>query len=669
MASTFKTPGVYVEEITKFPPSVAQVETAIPAFIGYTENSQYRGEDLALKPVRISSLVEYEARFGGAPPVDVSSINLDSDNNVVVSTTNSKYYLYYSLQLFFNNGGGACYIVSVGNYNSSVTKAALESGLNKLEKADEPTLILFPDGIQLGKTSLYELYQLALAQCAKLMDRFLIADVHIQNPLDEELVSTDIQEFRDKIGMGNLSYGAAYYPYLKVNLGRNIRYRDIKNKVQKLGTTINWANYADAQDQQLVSDLNNSVTAVVELEIIIRNYLTSRSISSAEEGFLIAQNALMAEVDAVTGNIPNIKARYKALLEFIYDYAYTFLQQAANSTNISGAVKSLITAKIGDLIPDVTQLIKIDNASGAATNDTGSYPIYDDNTRVWTTGGYWGTIFGSVTPGFSFTYSPVTTNSAADLPKYKQNIADAKPFIKDIFYKIFSAVTQIYTDAHQIEKDKETSALLRIPVLQNVINRLKTDLFIMPPSSGVAGIYASVDNSRGVWKAPANTSLNSVTAPSVTITHADQEGLNVDVNAGKSINAIRAFSGKGILVWGARTLAGNDNEWRYISVRRFYNMVEESVRKSTERFVFEPNDANTWVRVRAMIENFLTLQWRAGALAGAKPEDAFYVRVGLNQTMTALDILEGRMIVEIGMAVVRPAEFIILRFSHKMQES
>ena len=98
-------------------------------------------------------------------------------------------------------------------------------------------------------------------------------------------------------------------------------------------------------------------------------------------------------------------------------------------------------------------------------------------------------------------------------------------------------------------------------------------------------------------------------------------------------------------------------------------MVEESVKKATEQFVFESNDANTWVKVRAMIENFLNLQWRAGALAGAKPNDAFYVRVGLGETMTAEDILNGIMAIEIGMAVVRPAEFIILKFSHKMQES
>lgn len=91
--------------------------------------------------------------------------------------------------------------------------------------------------------------------------------------------------------------------------------------------------------------------------------------------------------------------------------------------------------------------------------------------------------------------------------------------------------------------------------------------------------------------------------------------------------------------------------------------------EATEQFVFEPNDRNTWTRVRSMIENFLLVQWRNGALAGAKPEDAFFVKVGLPETMTALDILEGRMNVEIGMAVVRPAEFIILKFSHKMQVS
>ena len=200
-------------------------------------------------------------------------------------------------------------------------------------------------------------------------------------------------------------------------------------------------------------------------------------------------------------------------------------------------------------------------------------------------------------------------------------------------------------------------------------NAIESNRVIMAPSSAMAGVYAKVDSTSGVFKAPANVGLNYVVAPTVKISHEDQESLNVDPTAGKSINAIRSFVGKGNLVWGARTLDGNSNERRYISVRRFFNMVEESVKKATERFVFEPNTANTWIRVQTMIENFLNQQWQDGALAGSKPEEAYYVSVGLNKTMSAQDILEGRMNIEIGMAAVRPAEFIVLRFSHKLQEA
>lgn len=199
---------------------------------------------------------------------------------------------------------------------------------------------------------------------------------------------------------------------------------------------------------------------------------------------------------------------------------------------------------------------------------------------------------------------------------------------------------------------------------QNALRNLPME---MPPSPGVVGQYASVDNARGVWKAPANVSIDLVSKPMIKITDKEQEILNVDTTGGKSVNVIRSFVGRGpSIIWGARTLAGNSNEWRYIPVRRFFNMVEESVKKATTQFVFEPNDLNTWSRVKSMIDNFLVQQWRAGALMGTTPEQAFFVKVGLNETMDEVDIWEGRMIVEIGMAVVRPAEFIILRFSHKM---
>ncbi|MBC7508967.1 MAG: phage tail sheath family protein [Ferruginibacter sp.] len=192
---------------------------------------------------------------------------------------------------------------------------------------------------------------------------------------------------------------------------------------------------------------------------------------------------------------------------------------------------------------------------------------------------------------------------------------------------------------------------------------------VLPPSSAIAGVYAYVDTTRGVWKAPANVVLKSVSAPVIQISAAQQGDLNVDPAGTKSINAIRSIAGLGISVWGARTMDGNDKEWKYVNVRRFFNMVEESVQKSTLWAVFEPNTKNTWVKVKGMIESYLLTKWIEGALAGSKPEEAFFVKVGLPETMSSDDILEGKMIVKIGLAVSRPAEFIILQFTHKQQTS
>lgn len=217
---------------------------------------------------------------------------------------------------------------------------------------------------------------------------------------------------------------------------------------------------------------------------------------------------------------------------------------------------------------------------------------------------------------------------------------------------------------------KKMSDLGQGSLLYNKIQaEFQKQYVVLPPSGAIAGLYTRIDDTKGVWKAPANESLLAVVKPDLVISSREQENLNIDANSGKSINAIRSFPGFGTLVWGARTLNGNDNEWKYISVRRFFNMVEESIKKSSQWAVFEPNTISTWVKMQAMIENYLFLKWREGALAGNKPEQAYYVRVGLGTTMTSVDVLEGRMNVEIGMAVARPAEFIVLKFTQLMQQA
>jgi len=205
-------------------------------------------------------------------------------------------------------------------------------------------------------------------------------------------------------------------------------------------------------------------------------------------------------------------------------------------------------------------------------------------------------------------------------------------------------------------------------VYNKILEDVKNQLNLLPPATAMAGVYTMVDNSRGVWKAPANLSLNAVISPCVNISHDEQEDLNVTTQ-GKSINAIRAFIGEGTLVWGARTLDGNSLDWRYVSVRRTMIMLEESIRLAAKAYVFEPNNANTWVAMNSMITNFLTGIWKRGGLAGASPDDAFSVSVGLGSTMTSVDILEGILRITVLVAISRPAEFIEITFQQQMQKS
>jgi len=271
------------------------------------------------------------------------------------------------------------------------------------------------------------------------------------------------------------------------------------------------------------------------------------------------------------------------------------------------------------------------------------------------------------------------TNYMADVNALRNTLAgttDVLKYAAVYFPRLYTTVNFMVNEAAVRITSKSAGALpptlAELRTANNAFyfmatNALNSTQMLMPASSAVVGIYAFVDDTRGVWKAPANINIDDVIRPELLITNKQQEELNVDVVAGKSINVIRTFEGRGpAIIWGARTLAGNDNEWRYISVRRYFNMVEESTKNATEQFVFEPNDRNTWIRVKSMIENYLTQQWKIGALMGTTTREAYFVKVGLNETMTEQDIFEGRMIVQIGLAVVRPAEFIILEFMHKM---
>jgi phage tail sheath protein FI len=541
----YKTPGVHVVEIPTLPPSVAEVATAVPAFVGYTE----KGDGIA----RVSTFLEFTDAFGG-PPTSRFQATLSSNKvEIVRIEATPEYLLYYSMDLYFRNGGGPCYVVSAGHYGSPLSADDFEKGLELVALEDEPTLLLFPGAVGLANELYYGVCQLALKQCGELGDRFAILDV-----LNGD---TKAEEFRD-LSSPYLAYGAAYHPFLRTILPYETSDADV-TAIRDPTTKPNWEYESRLDDAPATNG--------------IRVTYTGRGEQPPEVKILVGSS------DDVT---------------FVVDPT----ERTLTIRETKEADGNAIAAAWQAWIPD---------------NDSGGFEVQANGNGTDVVQRH---NFESMTPG---------SDEAEGVP--------------------LSTLGRGTADYNAIK------------------TALATQFVTLPPSPAIAGIFARVDRERGVWKAPANEPVQAVSEPVLRITDNEQNDLNVDPMAGKSINAIRAFTGKGVIVWGARTLAGNDNEWRYVSVRRLFNMIEESCKKASAFAVFEPNDSNTWLKVKAMIEGFLYGLWERGALFGSSPEAAYFVHVGLGETMTTQDILEGRMNVAIGVAAVRPAEFIILKFSHHLE--
>jgi phage tail sheath protein FI len=573
----YKTPGVYVEEQAKFPPSVAQVETAIPAFIGYTAKGSKN------QPTRISSMLEYEDLFGKSNP-EIFAVAFNNGAATATQTKISDFKMYHAMQMYFANGGGACYIVSVGDYTGAVTvgtpttAGTLLYGLELLKKEDEPTLIVFPDLQGLVPAAA----DVVAAQAAALVT-------------DNNKIAANAAKVSAKAVSDVVAAAAAPAAAVTAAIAKAATYviTDPSNASQVAAAQAAQAVVAATQVAAAVSNAN-IVTVKAAAQDVAAAYDTDSTTAATIAGAAAASSTL-----------------------------------AVNRSNDASAIG--LTYSLYNKALDQAELLKDRFVIMDVLGDDATF-----RSKVSAAGLKYGAAYYpklKTVLSYDFKDADVLVTGASGIT----NLAGLK-----------SANSELYNQAKKAIESKQV---------------------VLAPSSAMAGVYAKVDSTSGVWKSPANVGLNFVEAPTVKISNKEQDALNVDSTSGKSINAIRNFTGKGTLVWGARTLDGNSNEWRYVSVRRFFNMVEESVKKSTERFVFEPNTANTWIRVQTMIENFLDQQWRDGALAGSKPEEAYYVSVGLNKTMSAQDILEGRMNIEIGMAAVRPAEFIVLRFSHKLQEA
>lgn len=637
-----------MKEISKFPPSVAGVATAIPAFIGFTEKPEF-DKDKMPQAVKIKSLLDYENLFGEGPKLELN----DSGE-----LQNHKFVMYDSIRLFYDNGGGTCYVVSIGDYKSTDFDAdQYKDGLIPLRKVDEVTLLVAPDAAMLlNETQLGTLHQDMLKQCAELGDRFAILDPQLNDSLDVAL-----ENFRNKVGNNYLAYGAAYYPFLRTTYTKEISFdemlkiADIKEKAEKIDLYNNY--YAKTNNEIKLeawekADINSAkiaaLRAMADAEGIEEDKKKKLEAEIEERNkYTFGDNAIIL----LYNNMPITLEDFFKGKEKDYEL-YNKIQALINSNKetIKDSEFSIKEGKLlykGKTIKDdelspedmlkKEELQKTINEIDALIKDT-SFTIVKGN----------------------LTYDGETIA----FPEFTE---ETKKIYNTILSEIDNVIPEIEIKNKKALMAKAFAA--QIGGYAEKLAELQTQASIITPSGAIAGIYAATDGSKGVWQAPANVSIAAVADVTELISDKDQEGMNVDPDAGKSVNAIRFFTGKGILVWGARTLDGNSNEWRYVPVRRLFNYIEESVQKSTNWAVFQPNDANTWVKIQCQIENFLNNLWRDGALAGSTPDKAYYVKVGLDITMTADDINNGYLIVEIGLAAVRPAEFIVLKFSHKVQEA
>jgi phage tail sheath protein FI len=696
MAQRLMTPGVYIEEVNAFPGSVVEVATAIPAFIGYTEKASRNGKTLINQPVRITSHAEYLLLFGSAfkpmfTLVDLANgstakheITINGNAKAINYLTDNDSYMYRGIQLFFSNGGGTCYIVSVGTYEGKdkveIKKSELEGGLNTLLKEQEPTMVVIPDVVKLAVDECYDVYKQVLSHCAKMQSRVAIFDIYdgyqarIQSTAPEDIIAN----FRELIGTEYLNYGAAYYPWLNTNivtkgeirfdnLDATVELNKLLPEVAAIVLTANFPTDKETLNTAIFRDKLGDLKIAIDKdkaedeeykklktdEIKLKEFI-NKSLNNLEDATLIETKKLVLEYlksdeSFKTAMIKEKQADIEKALLLDNKTEYDKAKAAANEVN--EFFKNELE-KLKDAEPESTNELILKYLKG---DDTVKAAILKDNQ-----------------PDLEALLKSDDNKDEFDAAKENEN--KLKEFIVKSFVDIengnLKETSKLLANYISNKKRNYHQGLIATsPTYSNLLDEIRAVINLLPPSSAMAGIYTMVDNNRGVWKSPANISLNSVLKPSTNITHDEQENLNVDAVSGKSINAIRTFPGIGTLVWGGRTLDGNSLDWKYINVRRTMIMLEQSIKMALRSYVFEPNDANTWVSVKSMIVNYLTEKWKQGALAGASPDDAFEVQVGLGITMTGLDILEGKMLVSVKLAIVRPAEFIVVTFEQQMQKS
>jgi hypothetical protein len=571
---TRRTPGVYVTELSAFPPSVVGVETAVPAFIGYTQKAAIRGKPVFLKPIRISSMADFEEIFGGAfkplydlkdvtpAPASAAGSSAPSapdayDFKVLSHATSPPSLKFYSLT-------DSTEVVSPP---AAAFDFAFEREFSEHDAEDDHSTATQP--FTDARFNLFNSMRLFYANGGGNCYVVSVGAYHENQKIDPDQLKAGLKAVRDQIGptmlvmpdLALLPPDKPETPWVAPQA-----YGDVMQEMLK--------QCSDRQDRVAILDVYGGSDVIDDASM---REAIDRFRTLVGEKYL---NYGMAYFPALYTSVvtPNEIDYQNISTDSFEEFRNVLISEAENLYPADPARKNAVIANVKAMQP------------------------------------------ASATP----------PASPHEVLKLNQNLVATLPLLGDI----------------------ETVMLGKNNVL--------------PPSGAMAGVFTYTDSSRGVWNAPANISLTSVIQPTYKLTGDQQADLNVPVD-GKAVDALREFTGRGTVVWGARTLDGNSNDYRYIQVRRTLIYIEQSIKNALNPFVFAANDGNTWSSVVAMCSAFLQRLWSQGGLMGATAQEAFSVQCGLGSTMTAQDILEGYMRVQVVLQMIRPAEFIELTFTQKME--
>jgi phage tail sheath protein FI len=640
----YLSPGVYVEEIEIGAKPIEGVSTSTAGFLGETE----RG---VTKPKLVTSWLEFQRVFG--------------------SYFGAGKYFPYGVEGFFRNGGQRCYIGRIVKSSATAASLAIKAGDN----TDALTVRAIGEGswgnrivVKISKST-SSTFKLSLFYWKKLP--FELYDPEVDSTTSPRPSMTEVFE-----GISLDASSPDFYE-TKVNSVSNLinlpKASVIKIPAAIEGTaqsgsqttivlsadtpanitlTGGWVSITGGTGKKQVRkitayDSGNKTATVEQWKIAPDNTSKYQLLQYLEDGFESIELTGLAREINTNPKDSQIDLGDAASTE--HDHYKNMRIEIIEGTG-QGQVRKITaydeTSKIATLdevwqtIPDNTSKYRIDNSSPAFS--LADFTRTDSNTPGQKKGL---TAFEEIDE-ISIVYSP---NSQA-LTGLTDALIDHCELLKDRFAIIDSAKGPNPT------KPRDTKYAAFYYPWVKIVDPETSALLSIPPGGYVAGIYARTDAERGVHKAPANEIVRGANSLEFTISKGEQDMLNP-----QGINCIRAFGGRGIRVWGARTMS-SDALWKYINVRRLFLFLEESIEEGTQWVVFEPNDEKLWARVKQTIVQFLTRVWKDGALMGTTPEEAFFVKCD-RTTMTQDDIDNGRLIVLIGVAPVKPAEFVIFRIA------